>query len=131
MTIGAYIVLGIIAIVGLGITIYCWNEIDTSAGIFSLLVSAGIIIALFFAMRWWYGSTASGSRALKNQKSNLQNGLERTVEVYNINGEKVWDYTGKMDLTYDSDGSIYFDDANTGKRTIVYNPTGITIVKEK
>lgn len=132
MTILAYVTLAI-AVVGLIIIVaLIWMGTESiSKTVVSAIIALIVSIALFIGMRWYYSSTASGSRAMKDQQSNLGNGLERTVTVYNINGEEVWNYTGKIDLTYDGDGSIYYDDAKTGKRTIIYNPTGITIVEEK
>lgn len=132
MTILAYVVLAIV-VVGLIIVVaLIWLGTESvSKTVTSAIIALIVSIALFLGMRWYYSSTAPGSRAMKDQQSNLENGLERTITVYNINGEEIWNYTGKMDLTYDGDGSIYFDDAQTGKRTIIYNPTGITIVEEK
>jgi hypothetical protein len=38
-----------------------------------------LIIGLFAGMRWYYQNTASGQRAMTDQKSELDNGLERMV----------------------------------------------------
>lgn len=131
MTITAYIVFAIVVAGLTFIVVLEWVYTESVSKTVTLAIIVLIIsVALFFGMRWYYNSTASGSRAMKDQQSNLENGLERTVTVYNINGEEIWNYTGKIDLTYDGDGSIYYDDAQTGKRTIIYNPTGITIVEE-
>jgi hypothetical protein len=64
-------------------------------------------------------STASGQRALLDQKSELQNGIERTVTVYTANGEVMAQYKGKIDLESNNSGVVKFD--YKGKRYIYYN----------
>lgn len=132
MTILAYVILALVVVGLITVVALIWMGTESvSKTVVSAITALIVSIALFIGMRWYYSSTAPGSRAMKDQQSNLGNGLERAVTVYNINGEEVWNYTGKIDLTYDEDGSIYFDDAQTGKRTIIYNPAGITIIEEK
>lgn len=132
MTISAYIIFGIV-VAGLAFVVWLvwYGNRNAVATIVSAIVAAIVAFGIFFGMRWYYGSTAGGLRAMKDQQGDLENGLERTIKVYNIDGKEIWNYSGKMDLAYDGDGSIYYDDAKTGKRTIIYNPTGITIVEEK
>lgn len=128
MTIGA-IILDISLILGaLLITVLLFSE-DSSAGIISLLVSVIIVGAIIAFQFWYYGNTASGSRALKSQDSELQNGIERSVKVYDVNGQLIQQYEGKFDVTYD-ESRILFDDEN-GKRHIVYYTTGTVIIDEK
>lgn len=132
MTILAYVILAfVVAVLIIIVALVRLGTDSVSKTVVSAIVALIIFVALFCGMRWYYSSTAGGLRAMKDQQGNLENGLERTVKVYNIDGKEIWNYTGKMDLAYDGDGSIYFDDAQTGKRTIIYNPTGITIVEEK
>lgn len=64
-------------------------------------------------------STASGQRALLDQKSELNNGIERTITVYTANGEVIARYKGKIDLEANEGGYIKFD--YKGKRYIYYN----------
>ena len=132
MTILAYGILATVVVLLIIVVALIWMGTESiSKTVVSAITALIVSIALFIGMRWYYSSTAGGLRAMKDQQGNLENGLERTIKVYNINGEEIWNYTGKMDLAYDGDGSIYYDDAKTGKRTIIYNPTGITIVEEK
>ena len=74
------------------------------------------IMALFCA----FGLTgcASCERELKSCKSDINGGLYRTVKVYNLNGELMATYEGKIDLATE-DGSIQFE--YNGKRIIWYN----------
>ena len=80
-------------------------------------------------MLWWFNNTASGKRAFKTQESNFNDGIERMVKVYDVNGELIVGYDGKFDITYDDD-RILFDDEN-GKRHIIYDPTGTVVIDEK
>lgn len=75
--------------------------------------------ALFFGLLWYYNSTASGRRALLDQRSELQNGLNRTVTVYTANGDVLAQYNGKIDIEANDGGYIKFD--FEGKRYIYYN----------
>lgn len=73
-------------------------------------------------MMIWYFNTSEG-RVLKND------GIERTVKVYDVNGQLIAQYDGKFDVTCDGD-RILFSDKN-GKRHIVYYPTGTVVIDEK
>lgn len=75
---------------------------------------------------------ASCSRMTKDFNSDVSGGLDRTVKVYNIDGEEIAEYSGKMDLdrndtTWKFD--IYNDDGTT-TRVIITNPTGTMIAEE-
>ena len=73
-----------------------------------------------------FGSQAGCSRALKTFQSNANNGLDRTFTVYDYNGNKVFEDSGKLDYVY-SDGKWYYD--KDGKRTSTSG--GIVIVQEQ
>ena len=88
-----------------------------------------ICVTIMMVMIWYYHSTASGRRAYKSQESNFNNGIERVVRVYDVNGQLITEYDGKFDITYDND-RILFDDQN-GKRHVIYYPTGTVTVDEK
>ena len=74
---------------------------------------------MLFAMLWYYGNTASGQRALIDQKSELNNGIERTVTVYTADGNIIAQYNGHIDIEVNDGGYIKFD--FEGKRYIYYN----------
>lgn len=135
MTIGAIvsIVFGVVFLIGglvLGIVII--SDGSTGAGIttivLALLLAAALIITPFV-----YMGTETGKRALKDQKSNFNNGIERIVKVYDVSGELIEQYEGKFDIEVsNSSGTPYivFDD-DKGKRHIIYYTTGTIIVDEK
>lgn len=91
---------------------------DKIATIIVTLVTIAICVATILGFRWYYANTAAGQRAMLDQKSNLQNGIERTVTVYTADGKQLAQYRGKIDIS-DSDGYVKFD--FDGKRYIYYN----------
>lgn len=78
-----------------------------------------LVAALFCGIRWYFQNTASGQRALTNQKSELRNGLERTITVYTADGNVIAEYSGRIDLQANSGGYVLFD--YEGKRYAYYN----------
>ena len=86
-----------------------------------LVFSATFVVAIvaMLVMRWYFANTASGQRALTDQRSNLNNGIERTVTVYTANGDVIAQYEGKIDIAANDGGYIKFD--FDGKRYIYYN----------
>lgn len=103
--------------------------IDTNMASVLSVVTFCLCLILFLAMHWYFNNTAAGRRAYKSQKSNFNNGIERVVRVYDVNGKLITEYDGKFDITYDND-RILFDDQN-GKRHVIYYPTGTVTVDEK
>ena len=87
----------------------------------TVIVIAAIILIgiLIFSIGFWYfHNTASGIRALTDQKSNLNNGIERIIRVYTADGRVIAEYKGTIDLEMNQD-YIKFD--WQGKRYIYYN----------
>lgn len=120
MTIGGWFVFVLFAIcigcAGFMITVYCDGVAGKCATIVLTIV---FIFALLFGMLWFFNNTASGQRALTDQKSDLNNGLERTVNVYTANGDIIATYSGKIDIDTNDGGYVKFD--FDGKRYIYYN----------
>ena len=83
-----------------------------------IIIIAGIVVNQASIKRW-----------LKDKQSEISNGIERTVEVYDINGKLIKKYEGKFDIEWQDD-RIKFDDENN-QRHIIYFKTGTIIVDEK
>lgn len=81
-----------------------------------------LIIAIMICL---CGCTASAKRNWKSIGSNFTGGLERTVTVYDYNGDEIKSWTGKFDVS-DSENEVYFD--VDGKRVIIHG--GIVINEE-
>ena len=101
MTISAWIVLVIIGVCGFALAAFLlWGAMETgskpqfSIGICILVLTIALCGLLF----WWRSNSESGKRALKDQQSNLSGGIERTVRVYDINGNLIQEYSGKFDI---------------------------------
>lgn len=86
----------------------------------SSLVSI-IIIGVIMALTGWYNTnTAAGKRALKDFKSNINNGIEREIIITAEDGREIFRYDGKIDIESNhEDNYIKFDDEH-GKRYIIY-----------
>ena len=128
MTINGWILFIVIALLIMGISWTIW-DFDYQNSPAPFIAGVAIIVVLLIGMLWWFNNTASGKRAFKTQESNFNDGIERMVKVYDINGELIVEYDGKFDITYDDD-RILFDDEN-GKRHIIYYPTGTVVIDEK
>jgi len=130
MTIGGWFGFVCIVIVTVLLGGFCALISETTTGrTLCLTVSAVLIVIVLGAMLFYYNATASGKRAFKSQKSELENGIERVVTVYDMEGDVIKVYDGKFDITYDND-RILFDDEQ-GKRHVIYYPTGTVTVDEK
>lgn len=101
---------------------------DTLKTVIKWIVGILIVIGLpLFGIAGCMNMTQSGKRTIKSIGSDWTGGLERTVTVYDYNGEVIKQWEGKFDLQ-ENDQEIYFDDQN-GKRVIIQG--GITITEEK
>lgn len=129
MTIAGWIIFSILALafVGGGIGFVFYFE-SKSARIASVLTGVILTAVLLLGMTWYYSSTEAGKRALKDQESNIKGGIERTVQVFDMEGELIKEYTGEFDVEM-HDTYILFDDDN-GQRHIIYFTTGTVIIDE-
>ena len=69
---------------------------------------------------------SSWSRMGKSISSDMKGGLNRTVTLYDYNGEEIRHWSGKLDIS-ESENEVYFDDQN-GKRIIIHG--GIIVNEE-
>lgn len=129
MTVSGWIIFALIAIVVAGICILFGAAMgDYKGAIGGSIAAFVLIILLLFGMRWYYNNTAKGQRAFKTQESNFGNGLQRTVKVFDVNGNIIYQYEGKIDVEYD-ECRILFDDED-GKRHVIYYTTGTVLIEE-
>ena len=85
------------------------------------------IVAVVIVVLTMCTGCASWRRSWKSFKSDIANGLERTVTVYDYSGEKIKSWSGKFDVS-ESETEVYFDNED-GKRVIIHG--GIVINEEK
>ncbi len=116
--IGVVILSVVIIVVAIGlIALFDWDKVWKR--ILVAVVAIGAIIGLFFGVRWYFQNTASGQRALTDQKSELNNGLERVITVYTADGEVIAQYKGQIDIEGNDGGYVVFD--YEGHRYTYYN----------
>lgn len=127
MTVAGWIIFALIAasiMIG-AFAITCDSGTSIVSGILVGIILSGIVLGI---MLFYFNNTAAGKRAFKSQESNFNNGIERSVEVYDATGNLLKTYSGKFDVDYD-DNRIIFDDENN-KRHVIYYPTGTVIIDE-
>ena len=135
MTIGSIISIvigGLVLIGGIILSAYMFNDGETGVGAGILIISIVLAAALIITP-CVYSNTEVGKRALKDQQSNFNNGIEREVKVYDVSGELIEQYEGKFDIEVSNKSGtpyVLFDDEQ-GKRHIIYYTTGTIIVDEK
>ena len=83
------------------------------------MVAGSLIIGAFAGLHWYYTETAEGRRAVIDQQSNINNGLERTINILNADGEVIRTYTGVIDIEGNDGGYVVFD--YNGRRYTYYN----------
>ena len=93
------------------------KRIFTSLGV--VLVAGSLIIGASAGLHWYYTETAEGRRAVIDQQSNINNGLERTINILNADGEVIRTYTGVIDIEGNDGGYVVFD--YNGRRYTYYN----------
>lgn len=120
MTIAGWVLFLLFAAIISAFAVVAFMTCDSiAAKSISVIVGVILVFALLFGMLWYFNNTASGQRELLDQKSNFNNGIERTVTVYTANGEVIAQYTGKIDIDTNDGGYVKFD--FEGKRYIYYN----------
>ena len=132
MTITCIVIIIIAALFGLGIAaflFYIGKEDKSTAFCIAGSITVAATIAVCIVIGWRQLKSESVRRARKDQQSNLNGGIERTVSVYDINGDLIEQYTGRFDIETDRESYILFDD-EAGKRHMIYYTTGTVIIDE-
>lgn len=127
MTIGGIVVcVLVIAVIILTVVFACMICETTAAK--AVWISIGVVLCLVTVpgFLFYYNATESGKRAVKTEKSNLSGGINRTVTVYDYNGNQINSWTGTFDVT-NSEYETYFD--IDGKRVVIHG--GIVINEEQ
>ena len=83
------------------------------------VVFLALSIGSYGVLNWYYTETASGRRAVIDEQSDFSNGLERTVNILNADGEIIKSYTGIIDIEGNNGRYVVFD--LDGKRYMYFN----------
>lgn len=128
MTIGMWAVVATVFLCGASLAaflIYCGIDDRTTGLIVGGIIALLVTFLICFGIGWWANNSESGKRALKEQESDLQGGLDRTVTLYDYNGNVIDSWSGKFDVS-SSETETYFD--IDGKRVIIHG--GIVVNEE-
>ena len=120
MTIGGWVLFGTgVFCIGIISFLIALEKNNKKCSTGAAVIAIVLIVALYAGMRWYFQNTASGQRALVDQKSDFANGLERTITVYTADGKIIAEYTGNIDIEGNDGGYVLFD--FEGKRYTYYN----------
>ena len=143
-TLGNLILLGIVTITIIGIgAIILWHINDEYYDskeerrkkkrnrIVALVIEVVLIGLMVIGCGLYNTHTESGKRALKTWDSEKSGGLNRTVTVYDMQGEEIAKYQGKFDIEESqNEGVVKIKFDMDGKRHIIYAQTGTVLIDE-
>ena len=131
MTIGLGFLLGFVLIIGLAIAGWCFYEKGWKLGLCATLITVILTVIIGCFGFWWCNNTAAGARAMKDQQSNLSNGLNREITVVAEDGREIFHYKGKCDIETDHDDNyILFEGEDGLRRMIYYGITDTVLIME-
>lgn len=122
LTIGNWILIGVVFIVGVIATIFVASDYSVGRAIATAIIAIIICIALMFGLSWYHKNTASGARSYKDFESNLQNGLEREITIYAEDGREIFHYEGRVDIetAHDGNANYILFESEEGQRYVIY-----------
>lgn len=128
-----WVVCVLVLIVAIVLTVYSATTCETGASkAISIVIIWAITLAIIGGMMWLLYGTESGKRLQKSLHSEVSGGLNRTVKVYDMEGDLIQEYKGKFDVaesTTEGVTKVKFD--CDGKRHIIYGSTGTIIIDEE
>ena len=99
--------------------------------IIALLIEIMLMVAIVGGCALYNTRTESGKRHLKTWESETTGGIDRTVTVYDIEGEEIVKYQGRFDIEESSqEGVVKIKFDCDGKRHIIYAQTGTVLIDE-
>jgi hypothetical protein len=132
-SVGDIIILAVIGLVALSFAfVYCLgSDNPVLVKIVVLIIEIVLVCGIVFGCAAYNTKTESGKRHLKSASSEYKGGLDRTVTVYDINGEEIAKYTGKFDVEENAqEGVVKIKFDCDGKRHIIYAQTGTVLIDE-
>lgn len=104
---------------------------ETTTKLIVVMVEVALMIALIGGCAMYNTRTESGKRHIKSWESETSGGIDRTVTVYDIEGEEVAKYEGRFDIEESSqEGVVKIKFDCNGKRHIIYAQTGTVLIDE-
>lgn len=121
LTLLDWVLFALLLTLGVSVTIVvgCIAESKKST-VISGIICAFVLALIMFGIGWWNTGTAAGQRKIKDNQSNINNGIEREIVITAEDGREIFRYEGKIDIESNhEDNYIKFDD-ESGKRYIIY-----------
>ena len=120
-TLGNWVFFIFLLFLGIIVSIFVGAGFEkVSSGVISGLISVILIGTIMATVGWYNTNTASGQRAVKDFKSNINNGIDREITITAEDGREIFHYEGKVDIESNhTDNYIKFD-SEEGKRYIIY-----------
>lgn len=130
MTIGFWIGAIVVGIIGIIFSTMVWVLDDNAGGgVLGLMITIFLVLLILGGGFWYCNNTAGGARAMKDQQSELQNGLMREITITAEDGREIFHYVGKCDI--ETNGNyILFEDENNLRQMIYWGITDTIIVSE-
>lgn len=129
MTISFIICIIATAILGAIIAIVVFMGDAKLTGFGVIIVTIVVVFGMVLFGQWYYGNTAKGIRALKDQESNFNNGINREITITAEDGREIYHYSGKCDIET-NDKYIIFEDEDGHRQMIYWGVTDTIIIKE-
>jgi len=137
MTIGYIVMVVFVGIVGVVASLTIAAVVSKSydkcvkMAVIGLLITALVIALLLIGGNWYFNNTANGVRAMKEQQSNLNNGLNREITIIAADGREIFHYKGKCDIESDhEDNYILFEGEDGLRRMVYYGVTDTVLILE-
>lgn len=138
ITIGAWIISGIVFLCGVGISAYIYYETgwdkNPKGAIINMIVTIILTIALLASFNWYYSSTASGKRSYKDFQSELHENIYREIVITAEDGREIFRFEGRFDVERHADGDdryIRFESEDGKRYTISYGVQDTVLIIEK
>lgn len=130
MTIGLWVSAIVVGIIGVIFSLVVWVMDDNpGGGVLCILITAVLVLLIIGGGFWYCNNTAGGIRAMKDQQSELSNGLMREITITAEDGREIFHYVGKCDI--ETNGNyILFEDENGMRQMIYWGITDTIIVSE-
>lgn len=127
-TIGNWVIVAIVILAGGCLAFYFFNDYEPKKGTATIVITVVVAGLMLLYMGWYNTHTAAGERALKDFHSNMNNGIDRTLQVVADDGLVLYEREGKFDIEV-HDNYIVFDE--NGVRTILYRSLTTTLIIEE
>ena len=119
LTIGNWVIVGIIVIAGIIIALYVSDEHKYGA-IATIIITILLVICTIIGFNWYHTNLASGVRSYKDYKSEMENGIEREILITAEDGREIFYYEGKVDIESNHEDNYIKFEGEDGRRYMIY-----------